>query len=139
MKHKEKVKMSKDWVTDITSMHSKFGVQDVVQKMDKDLLLKWLSFRMDFIHEEFQETLDAIARADAPEVVDGLIDICVVAIGTLQAAGVDVNEAWDRVHRANMSKVPGVKPERHNPLGLPDLIKPEGWTAPNHDDNTGIL
>jgi hypothetical protein len=38
-----------------------------------------------------------------------------------------------------MAKEVGVKAERPNPLGLPDLIKPEGWTAPSHDGNHGHL
>ena len=46
---------------------------------------------------------------------------------------------WDAVHAANMAKVVGVKPSRPNPLGVPDLIKPEGWTAPDHTGNHGIL
>jgi len=73
------------------------------------------------------------------EVVDALIDLCVVAIGTLDAYGVDSNKAWDEVLKANMSKEPGIKPERPNPLGLPDLMKPEGWVAPSHVGNYGRL
>ena len=38
-----------------------------------------------------------------------------------------------------MEKEVGIKASRPNPLGLPDLIKPEGWTAPSHADNTGTL
>lgn len=38
-----------------------------------------------------------------------------------------------------MNKKVGVKESRPNPLGLPDLIKPEGWTAPSHADNEGKL
>ena len=38
-----------------------------------------------------------------------------------------------------MAKEPGVKPGRPNPFGLPDLIKPEGWQGPNHEDNHGNL
>ena len=40
---------------------------------------------------------------------------------------------------ANMKKEPGVKPSRPNPLGLPDLIKPDDWTGPDHEHCTGIL
>ena len=71
-------------------------------------------------------------------VVDGLIDLCVVAIGTLDAMGVNVHKAWDEVLTANMAKEVGVKESRPNPLGLPDLIKPEGWIAPVHFPNHGI-
>ena len=38
-----------------------------------------------------------------------------------------------------MSKESGVKPSRPNPLGLPDLIKPEGWTGPDHSENHANL
>lgn len=76
---------------------------------------------------------------DSEEIVDGLIDLCVVAIGTLDALGVNVHKAWDEVYEANMNKEVGVKESRPNPLGLPDLIKPEGWTAPSHEKNHGII
>ena len=76
---------------------------------------------------------------DAEEIVDGLIDLCVVAIGTLDAFNVDGNKAWDEVLKANMQKEVGVKESRPNPLGLPDLIKPEGWEAPSHKGNYGDL
>jgi hypothetical protein len=33
-----------------------------------------------------------------------------------------------------MQKRSGVKAERPNPLGLPDLMKPEGWVGPDHSD-----
>lgn len=76
---------------------------------------------------------------DAEEIVDGLIDICVVAIGTLDAFGVDANKAWDRVYKANMRKEVGTKDSRPNPLGLPDLVKPKGWRNPSHKNNHGLL
>jgi hypothetical protein len=38
-----------------------------------------------------------------------------------------------------MAKSPGVKEGRPNPFGLPDLIKPEGWEAPNHEGNHGDI
>jgi len=50
---------------------------------------------------------------------------------------VDAHKAWDAVYEANMAKSPGIKEGRPNPFGLPDLIKPDGWTAPSHEDNHG--
>jgi predicted HAD superfamily Cof-like phosphohydrolase len=76
---------------------------------------------------------------NAEEVVDALIDLCVVAIGTLDAYGVNAYKAWDEVHTANMAKEVGIKATRPNPLGLPDLVKPEGWTPPTHADNHGLI
>ena len=52
---------------------------------------------------------------------------------------IDIKTAWKRVHDANMQKTIGVKKSRPNPLGLPDLIKPNGWEAPQHIDNVGKL
>jgi hypothetical protein len=92
-----------------------------------------------FLKEEFDETFKATDEKNAEEIVDGLIDLCVVAIGTLDAFGVDPYKAWDAVYKANMAKVVGVKPSRPNPLGLPDLIKPEDWSAPDHTGNHCIL
>ena len=73
------------------------------------------------------------------EIVDALIDLCVVAIGTLDLFEVNPYNAWNEVFDANMNKNPGVKASRPNPLGLPDLIKPEGWVAPSHKNNIGTL
>jgi len=130
-----------DWVNDIYMMHNKFGVREWFEKNkdDKDLMRKYIMFRMLMIGEEYQETLSAINNSDAEEVVDGLIDMCVFAIGTLDVMGVDANEAWDKVYNANMAKEPGVKPGRPNRFGLPDLIKLGGWTPPSHAGNHGDL
>ena len=131
--------MSNNWVADIADMHKTYGVREWVKNADKDKLRQFLEFRMGFIKEEFDETLEAVLNGDPEEIVDGLIDLCVVAIGTLDAFGVDPYRAWNQVHSANMSKEVGVKPSRPNPLGLPDLIKPDGWKAPSHQKNHGKL
>ena len=133
--------MSDNWVNDIEDMHDKFGVHDWFQanRGDKALMQKYLMFRMLMIGEEYQETLSAINNSDAEEVVDGLIDMCVFAIGTLDVMGVDANEAWNKIYDANMAKEPGVKPGRPNRFGLPDLLKPGGWTPPSHEGNHGDL
>ena len=129
--------MSKDWVADIAEMHAKYGVNEKVRGFDAEKLRAFLDFRISFLQEELDELKDN--RTNAEEIVDALVDLCVVAIGTLDAMDVPSHEAWDRVHIANMSKEVGIKPSRPNPLGLPDLIKPEGWVAPNHEGLYGLL
>lgn len=135
--------MSHNWVHDIEAMHSKYGVVDWVNEKASvenfESLNQFLEFRIKFLEEELAETKKAVAEKDAEEVVDGLIDLCVVAIGTLDAFGVKSFDAWDEVLRANMEKRIGVKASRPNPLGLPDLVKPDGWTAPSHKGNHGIM
>lgn len=131
--------MSADWVNDINRMQTKYGVRDWINHATPFQLKKFLEFRLNFIKEEYDETCKALSEEDSEEIVDGLIDLCVVAIGTLDAMGVNAHKAWDEVLTANMAKEVGVKESRPNPLGLPDLIKPEGWTAPVHFPNYGIL
>jgi predicted HAD superfamily Cof-like phosphohydrolase len=142
-----------DWVQDIHDMHTKFGVREAVAKLDDEKLRKFLEFRLLFLREELVEAFKAAGYdvkfdvqtsgpakpEDMEHVVDALIDLCVVAIGTMDAFQVDAYEAWNRVHEKNMQKEVGVKPNRPNPLGLPDLIKPAGWTSPTHADNVGLL
>ena len=131
--------MSADWVNDINRMQTKFGVRDWISQASPFELKKYLEFRLKFIKEEYDETREAIIDEDAEEIVDGLIDICVVAIGTLDAMGVNAHTAWDEIFNANMNKEVGIKEERPNPLGLPDLIKPPGWKNPTHEGNHGII
>ena len=131
--------MSTNWVSDINLMHQKYGVHKWIKTATPFQLKKFIEFRLNFIKEEYDETREAMVTEDAEEIVDGLIDLCVVAIGTLDALGINSVDAWDAVLAANMAKEVGVKESRPNPLGLPDLIKPEGWTAPSHDGNHGVI
>lgn len=128
-----------NWVADIHDMHTKFGVNRVVSTLTPQQLKQYLDFRIKMLAEELKETQDAFHEKDADGVVDGIIDLCVFAIGTLDAFNVNSYEAWQRVHDANMAKEPGVKPGRPNPYGFPDLIKPQGWVAPTHVDNLGLI
>lgn len=129
--------MSSNWVQDIEDMHTKYGVNEKIRTFDKEKLKQFLEFRIAFLEEELTELKDNINNPE--EIVDALIDLCVVAIGTLDAFDVNANIAWDAVHTANMAKEVGIKASRPNPLGLPDLIKPEGWHAPSHENNYGLL
>ena len=128
-----------DWVTDIKKMHAKFGVHDWLDHSTPDDRSKLMKLRMRMLTEEFSETMNAYLQGDPEEMIDGLIDLCVIAIGTMDIAGVNPSQAWNSVYKANMAKEPGVKPGRPNPLGLPDLTKPDGWTGPSHANNYGDL
>ena len=143
--------MSKDWVKDIEEMHDKYKFHDSISSFDNEKMQTLIQFRLDFLREELKETEDAFdlyklsrdlkdkEEFSSEEIVDGLIDLCVVAVGTLDLLGVDAYKAWDEVHKANMSKERGIKPGRPNPLGMPDLMKPEGWKPPSHKGNLGEL
>jgi predicted HAD superfamily Cof-like phosphohydrolase len=127
------------WPADIEDMHTKFGVNKVVETLSAEQLKTYLKFRLDMVQEEVTEAHTAFNESDADGIVDALIDNIVFAIGTLDVMGVDAYKAWNEVHSKNMEKIPGVKASRPNKYGFPDLIKPEGWTAPSHLDNVGLL
>lgn len=144
--HTDTPTVKTNWVDDIADMHTKFGVNPVIDNLDADKLRTFLKFRIDFLQEEIDELKDAAFNPDykkpesrADDIVDALIDLCVVAIGTLNAYNVDSFTAWNKVHAANMTKSPGVNPTRPNELGLPDMIKPKDFKAPSHADNVGLL
>jgi len=134
--------MSTDWMRDLHDMHKHFDFHRHMGKMDRTKLRKYLKFRIDFLQEELDEmktAMDADDWKSAEETVDALIDLCVVAIGTLDVFNIDGQKAWDTVLMANMNKKAGIKPNRPNPLGLPDLMKPPDWKPPCHHDNLGRL
>lgn len=134
--------MSTNWVKDIADMHKKFGATEWMEnnKDDADLMKRYFAFRYGMALEEMEETFKAaFIERNAEEVVDGIVDNIVFLIGTLDILGVDSQKAWDTILGANMSKEPGVKPGRPNTWGMPDMIKPSGWRAPEHTGNTGHL
>ena len=128
-----------DWVKDIEEMHEKYGVHEWVDNATPEQLAKFMQFRLAFLQEELNETQDAFEAGDAKEMVDGLIDLCVIAIGTLDAFNADAHGSWQEVLRANMAKEVGIKASRPNPLGLPDLVKPHDWIGPDHTGKTGYF
>jgi predicted HAD superfamily Cof-like phosphohydrolase len=135
--------MDNNWFEDIENMHRKFQTHDWMTKKlleeDFSTIEKYLHFRLNMCQEELNETKEAVMNKNAEEVVDGLIDLCVFAIGTLEIFGVNANLAWKEVFKANMKKKVGEKVSRKNEFEFPDLIKDEDWTPPSHKNNHGIL
>lgn len=116
-------------------MHRKFGFHPIIDNLDPELQQKHWELRKTMMAEELREMNEAKTPEEA---FDAVIDLIVFAIGTLELfVGPEVaQQGWDRVNDANMAKERGIKTGpnvRPNPFGLPDLIKPPGWTAPNHD------
>lgn len=136
---------STNWLLQVSQMHEKFGVYDIVDTMDAEKLNQFLRFREVCIREEIDEFKAAIDLRDSEGAVDALVDAAVFILGTLDLFCVDGHEAWRRVHEANMNKTPGIKvstdgkPVRPNPFGFSDLIKPAGWTPPSHTGNHGLI
>lgn len=62
---------------------------------------------------------------------DALVDLVYFALGTAVMLGLPWQQLWDDVHRANMSKVRGIKPTRGHAA---DVVKPDGWVGPRTEE-----
>jgi predicted HAD superfamily Cof-like phosphohydrolase len=81
------------------------------------------------IDEEFNELLDAVTIDDKVEQLDALVDILVVTVGAIRAAGWDGEAAWKEVMNTNFAKIDA---DTGKVIKRSDgkVLKPEGWTAP---------
>jgi|TARA_B110000908_G_scaffold116036_1_gene136101 predicted HAD superfamily Cof-like phosphohydrolase len=84
---------------------------------------------LDLIREETDELEEAIQDNDKVEQLDALIDILVVTMGAVRAAGWDGEAAWKEVMDTNFAKI---DPTTNKVIKRADgkVLKPEGWQAP---------
>ena len=81
------------------------------------------------IDEEYTELQDAIEANDTVEQLDALVDILVVTMGAIRAAGWDGEGAWREVMDTNFAKIdPTTGKVRKREDGK--VLKPEGWEPP---------
>jgi len=81
------------------------------------------------IDEEVGELAEAVEADDKVEQLDALVDILVVTMGAIRAAGWDGEAAWKEVMDTNFAKI---DPETGKVIKREDgkVLKPEGWKAP---------
>jgi len=85
---------------------------------------------LDLIREETDELEEAIIDNDKVEQLDALVDILVVTMGAIRAAGWDGEGAWKEVMDTNFAKInPDTGKVRKREDGK--VLKPEGWSPPN--------
>lgn len=84
------------------------------------------TLRFDLAFEELKEYEEATETEDLVEILDSLVDQAYILFGTVNAHGLqDVfEEAFNRVHKNNMSKLVNGKPLK-NSAGK--VIKPQGF------------
>ncbi len=85
---------------------------------------------LDLIREETDELEEAIQDNDKVEQLDALVDILVVTMGAIRAAGWDGQGAWKEVMDTNFAKI---DPTTGKVIKREDgkVLKPEGWKAPD--------
>lgn len=89
----------------------------------------FLQERGSMIYEELCEMTKAGVQNNPEGVLDGLVDLVYFAIGTATLLDYDFNEAFRRVHAANMQKV-----RAYTERSAVDLVKPHGWKSPDLHD-----
>lgn len=124
---------SSDFIQDVKDFHDKFNIP--IPHSPKMLQSDVFEYRRKFLQEELDEYAYAYKNGDYLEMVDALLDLIYVAIGTLLLMGlkpVVIRETWAEVQRANITKE-RVKTAEHSKRGHTlDVVKPEGWTPPRH-------
>jgi predicted HAD superfamily Cof-like phosphohydrolase len=113
----------------VEEFHKTFGSpmnQDVrTSSTSLDLL------RVDMLKEEVNELSDELALCDTVEVLDAIVDIIYLAIGTAVTYGLQdcLPAAFNEVHRSNMSKLDENGKPIYNDAGK--VMKSNLYTPPN--------
>lgn len=133
---------------DIKEFHEKFGIE--YNGKPRIVSPDVSEFRAKFGKEEIKEYHDANDEAwylsDAmdsegytlalAEILDAFVDQMYVLAGTVYLHGMQhqFEEAWRRVHEANMAKVRASSADESKRGSSLDVVKPGGWKAPCHLD-----
>ena len=117
---------------DVGRFHQKFGLPTSgVTVPTSPLDPETLRFRVEFMREELNEFIEAAEAEDAAGMLDALIDLVYVAMGTAHLAGFPWEAGWALVQQANMAKVRATSASESKRGSSLDVVKPEGWTAPD--------
>jgi len=142
----------KTHMQDIADFHRKFGLE--YDGRPRALPKELGDFRVDFKREELREYIKAshilhlelttegktpdrgVIVEQLEDQLDALVDMVYVILGTAYLHGYEVRwqEAWDRVHAANMAKVRAASAGDSKRGSTFDVVKPAGWVKPDHKD-----
>lgn len=121
-----------DFINDVKEFNEKFGL--TYKGRTRFLPSDVNHYRTEFMREELNEYVISYNNADLAGQLDALVDLMYVVIGTAEMQGFDLKEAWARVHAANMTKVRATDAIESKRNHILDVVKPEGWKAPNLND-----
>jgi predicted HAD superfamily Cof-like phosphohydrolase len=78
------------------------------------------------LNEELCEYMKAVYNQDREGQLDALVDLVYVALGAAYMDNFNFNGAFHRVHEANMLKM-----RKSTDRSQWDVVKPDGWQAPD--------
>ena len=122
--------MSENLIRDLRDFHNKFGLDKPKKPimLDKDTL----TFRLNFLHEELNEILEAADDGDIAQIGAELSDLIYVSIGMADMMGLNLQKHWNAIQEANMKKERCTDASKSKRGSTLDIIKPLGWIKPNH-------
>lgn len=115
---------------DVQAFHDKFGIER--PQAPCFLGPQTFDFRVKFMKEELDEFIKAHLEGDIYTAADSLVDLVYVVMGTADMMGLPWKKIWDEVQRANMAKRRAANAGESKRGSALDVIKPEGWTPPDH-------
>jgi len=118
---------------DVLAFHQKMGLPTslIPRMLDQEQFL----YRLRFKREELQELEDWFFQQDMVKVVDSLLDLAYVIMGTAVEMGVPWNSCWAHVHAANMKKQRdgGSADMGYAGRYKNRILKPDGWEPPDNE------
>lgn len=111
---------------DMAEFRSKFGLEEIVEYENSNALANKASDDRDSVDYTYH----------LAGIMDAFVDQLYVLAGTIYLHGMagQFEEAWDRVHQANMTKIRTKRAEDSKRGSEYDVVKPKGWVAPKHED-----
>tara|TARA_Y100001937_G_scaffold128117_1_gene202571 strand:- start:504 stop:851 length:348 start_codon:yes stop_codon:yes gene_type:complete len=104
----------------VQEFHEKYGLKKEPNNFELQRA------RIRHMIEEMQEYVKGHREGDREQQLDALVDLVYVALGTAYYEGFDFNKAFKEVHECNMKKI-----QKATERSKWDVVKPEGWKAPN--------
>jgi hypothetical protein len=92
---------------------------------------KKMAVRLRHLSEELSELRRGVTVGDDAEVIDALVDLVYVALGTAHLCGFPFMAVWQAVHAANMKKVRIKKACESKRGSTFDVGKPINWKRPD--------
>jgi predicted HAD superfamily Cof-like phosphohydrolase len=121
----------RDVYADVYRFHLKFGLE--YYGPPRFLPPDMHGHALSALREEVDEYEEAVNAGDLIAAHDALIDLIYFAVGRAILHGFPFREGWDAVHAANMRKQRALPDGSDSKRGYGcDVIKPPGWTAPDH-------
>lgn len=95
-----------------------------------DITSAELEYRISFLKEELLEFVNAAHANDHAGMLDALVDLAWVCIGTAHYMGAPFHEAWQRVLSANLQKIRDTSGD-HKRGAAEKIRKPVDWQPPD--------